>query len=270
VSVETTLAQGKAVWGMTIVDNKLYILRDRYGVDSYIDVYDAETLSRMQRPRHFPRFRGATDIASSARHVCIYVGDEVEKCVFKIGPVEGCDKWPLENHKPWCVSVTFRDNVLVTLYDINAVMEFRADGKCLRQINLELAGIVRAQQALQVTANQLMVCHAASRISQVDSDGTVIRCHGGLSASTGQPIHGPCHLAVDQNNFVYAADVLYRRVGVYSPALDFVREAVSDAQLKWWPIRVYVDNGRRRLFVADNNFDGHKYTAGRVVVFSLQ
>lgn len=268
--MKTTLAQGKAVWGITLVDNKIYILRDRFGVDSYVDVYDAETLCRVPCPRHFPRFRGATDIAASVRHSCLYVGDEVEKSVFKIGLLDGCDKWPLDNHKPWCISVTFRDTVLVTVYDINAIMEFRADGKCVRQMSLEMAGIVHAQQALQVTANQLIVCHATRRISLVDSDGTVIQCRGGVSLSTGQPIHGPCYLAVDQNHFIYAADVFYRRIVVYSPALEFVREVVCDAQLKWWPIRVFVDSDRKRLYVADNNFDGYKYTAGRVVVFSLR
>ena len=268
--VEATLAQGRAVWGMTIVDNKLYILRDRYGADSYIDVYDAETFAHMQSARHFPRFRGATDITASRHQMCLYVGDEVEKCVFKIGLVEGCDRWSLENHKPWCVSTTFRDNLLVTLYDIDAIMEFRPDGKCVRQMSLEMSGIVHSQQTLHVSANQLIVCHATRRVSLIDSDGTLIRSHGGVSASTGQPVHGPCYLAVDKNNFIYVADVLYRRVVVYSPSLEFVREVVCDTQLKWWPLRLHVDKDRRRLYVADNNFDGQKYIAGRVVVFSLR
>ena len=40
--------------------------------------------------------------------------------------------------------------------------------------------------------------------------------------------------------------------------------------LNWWPTRLFVDSVRRRLYVADSNFDGQKYTAGRVVVFSLR
>jgi len=76
--VLTTLATGKTVWGVASVDNRLYVLRDRYGArHSYIDVYDADTFSRVAAPRHFPRFRGATDLASSERHSCLYVGDEV-------------------------------------------------------------------------------------------------------------------------------------------------------------------------------------------------
>ena len=268
--VEATLAQGRAVWGITIVDNKLFILRDRYGGDSYIDAYDAETLTRTQSARHFPRFRGATDITGSTRDTCLYVGDEVEKCLFRIGLVEGCDKWSLENHKPWCVSMTFRGNVLVTLYDVDAIMEFRPDGRCVRQMSLELAGITHAQQTLHPSANQLVVCHATRRVSLVDSDGTLIHTHGGVSPSTGQPLHGPCYLAVDDHNFIYVADVLHRRVAVHCAALDYVREVVRHTQLKWWPLRLFLDEDRRRLYVADNDFDGQKYTAGRVVIFSLR
>ena len=119
---------------------------------------------------------------------------------------------------------------------------------------------------MQVCANQVIVCHATSRISIVDSDGTTIRCRGG----DGGDEHGPCYMAVDQNNFLYAADVLHRRVAVYSPALDVVGEAVGQDDLNWWPTRLFVDRFRQRLYVADCNFDGQKYTAGRVVVFSLR
>jgi len=268
--VETTISEGKAVWGMTIVDNKLYVLRDRLLTRSLIAVYDAETLTRMLNPRHFPRFRGATDITSSARHSCLYVGDEVDKCLFKIGLTRGCDRWSLGAHKPWCVSITSRDNVLVTLYDVNAIMEFRADGACVRRLSLEQVGIVRPQQTLQVPRGQLIVCHDTRRISFLNSDGSLIHTHGGVNSSfVGQPILGPCYLAADQN-FIYVADVVHRRVAVYSSAMDLLREVVPAAQLRWWPLRLLVDGVRRRLYVADNDFDGQKYIAGRVVVFNLR
>jgi len=211
-------------------------------------------------------------MAGSARQTCLYVGDEVERCLFKVGLADGCERWSLDNHKPWCVSVTFRDNVLVTLYDADAIMEFRADGKCVRQMCLELAGIAHVQQALHVSANLLLVCHATRRVSLVDADGTLVDSHGGVSATTGQPVHGPCHLAVDLNDqHVYVADVLHRRVAVHSASsLQFIRAVVADTQLRWWPLRLFVDKDRRRLYVADNNFDGQKYTAGRVVVFALR
>jgi len=122
---------------------------------------------------------------------------------------------------------------------------------------------------VQVSAHRVIVCHATSRISVVDSDGTLIQSCGGDDES-GAPAHGPCYMAVDENNFLHAADVLYRRVAVYSPALEPVRELVGASELNWWPTRLFVDSVRRRLYVADSNFDGQKYTAGRVVVFSLR
>jgi len=80
----------------------------------------------------------------------------MERSVFKIGLAGGLHAWSLMNHKPWGISVTFRDNVLVTLYDINVIVEIRADGEYVRQINLEMAGIVNAQQTLQVSPNQVI------------------------------------------------------------------------------------------------------------------
>jgi len=166
----TTLANGKTVWGIAAVDSRLYVLRDRYGARySYVDVYDADSLQRVAAPRHFPRFRGATDLAASARRSCLYVGDEVERAVFKVGVVDGrpiVREWSLLDHKPWGVSVTYRDNVLVTLYDVNVVVEMRPDGEFVRQINLETAGIVRAQQTLQAgRSGRTAGCSTATRRS---------------------------------------------------------------------------------------------------------
>jgi len=102
----------------------------------------------------------------------------------------------------------------------------------------------------------------------VDSDGTLLQSCG--RADPQHADHGPCYLAVDENHYIYAADVLHRRIAVYSPALELVREVVGRSQLNWWPTRLFIDSRRRRLYVADSNFDGQKYTTGRVVVFSLR
>jgi len=54
-----------------------------------------------------------------------------------------------------------------------------------------------------------------------------------------------------------------------SPTLSFVREIVSHDQLKWEPVRLFLDVDTRRLYVADNEWKDGKYTAGRVVVVQL-
>ena len=79
----------------------------------------------------------------------------------------------------------------------------------------------------------------------------------------------PCHLAVDDNEFVFVADVNNRRVTLLSPTLEYVRQVVSRDQLKGWPGRLCLDTERRVLYVAENEAKDDEFTAGRVVAFSV-
>ena len=107
---------------------------------------------------------------------------------------------------------------------------------------------------------------------KISSDGRhVVQSHGGhWSSDTGQ-YDGPAHLAVDDNEFVFVVDCGNRRVTLLSPTLEYVRQVVSRDQLKWLPGRQCLDVQRRRLYVADDEWDvdKHEFTAGRVVVFSV-
>jgi len=77
-------------------------------------------------------------------------------------------------------------------------------------------------------------------------------------------------LAVDDNEFVFVADLNNRRVTLLSPTLNYIRRVVSRDKLKWLPFHLHLDVQRRRLYVADNEPKGDgKFTAGRVVVFSV-
>ena len=79
----------------------------------------------------------------------------------------------------------------------------------------------------------------------------------------------PAHLAVDDNEFVFVADVFNRRVTLLSPTLSYIRQVASSDKLKWRPCRLHLDVQRRRLYVVDTEVKDGKYTAGRVVVFSV-
>ena len=81
--------------------------------------------------------------------------------------------------------------------------------------------------------------------------------------------NGSVYLAVDENGFVFVADYNNYRVLLLSPALTYVREVVSREQLKWKPMRLFLDVDRRRLYVADNKWEDGKFTVGRVVVISV-
>jgi len=73
-------------------------------------------------------------------------------------------------------------------------------------------------------------------------------------------------LAVDKDEFIYVADSNNKRVLLLSPTLSFVREIVSSDQLKWNPIRLFLDVDTRRLYVTDSGWYGG---AGRAVVVQL-
>ena len=74
---------------------------------------------------------------------------------------------------------------------------------------------------------------------------------------------------VDDNEFVFVTDLLNRRVTLLSPTLGYIRHVVASDDLKWHPYALCLDTQRRRLYVADNEYKDGKYTAGRVVVFSV-
>jgi len=76
-------------------------------------------------------------------------------------------------------------------------------------------------------------------------------------------------LAVDDNEFVFVVDHYNRRVTLLSPTLEYKRQVVTYDQFRWRPIRLCLDVQRRCLYVVDNEWKDGKYTAGRVVVFSI-
>jgi len=63
-------------------------------------------------------------------------------------------------------------------------------------------------------------------------------------------MYTPMHLAVDRNGFVFVADCNNCRVLLLSPELTYVCEVASREQLKGEPQRLYLDDDRRRLYVA--------------------
>jgi len=104
----------------------------------------------------------------------------------------------------------------------------------------------------------------------ISSEGHVIKSFGGRRGSSSQEMNEPCHLAVDENEFVYVADSNNRRVLLLSPSLIFVRQVVSSEELAWQPIAVHLDVSRRHLYVADGDCQHcGRCATGRVVIFSV-
>jgi len=163
--------------------------------------------------------------------------------------------------------------VLVTCAVVRKIKEFSTDGKLKREIQLA-QDVVSPNHAIHLSNGQFVVCHGerddpAHRVCLVSSDGQVVKSFGGAKGSGSRQMYMPAHIAVNRNGFVYVADVNNHRVLLLSPSPSFVREVVSREQLKRGPLRLWLDEDRRRLYVANNQWEKDKYTSGQVVVIGV-
>jgi len=268
-----TLPDGEPVWGVTSLDNLLYVLRQR---SEEIEVYDKDSY-KLQRSITVPELIVGNHMIACVHNRCAYISDiaDTNKCIHRVGLPHGVDvtNWPV-NDIPLCLSVTDTHSVLVTCREVRKIKELTTDGKLLRQIQLS-EDVVSPWHTIQLSSGEFVVCHGdvddpLHRVCLIGSDGRVVKSYGGPVGSGTQQMNVPAHLAVDRNGFVFVADLINQRVLLLSPALTFVREVVSREQLKCWPLRLSLDSDRRRLYVAVNGGvkDG-KLTAGRVVVVSV-
>jgi len=269
-----TLPEGDAVWGVTSLDNRLYVLRNKSS--QQIEVYDTQSYRLLQR-LSVPLLGAMNDIVSCAHNRCLYIADGGKDSIHRVGlrivwlSRPDVRQWSV-NDTPAGLSVTDTHSLLVMCDEVSKIKEFSAEGKLLRQLELP-HDVVSPWHAIQSSSGAFVLCHGRAadplhRVCLVGADGQVVKSYGGPRGSDGQQMNVPAHLKVDRNGFVFAADHNNYRVLLLSPALTYVREVVSRGQLKWKPHRLFLDVDRRRLYVAVNVKVG-EFTAGRVVAFNV-
>jgi len=264
-----TLPEGNQVWGVTSLDNLLYVLRHKSS--QQISVYDTDYY-RLQRRINVSKLRGMADMTACAYNYCLYISGFTDKCVHRVAlPNVNVTQWPV-NDVAGGLSVTDTHSVLVTCREVRKIKEFTTHGRLIRQI--ELPQDVSPRHAVHLSSGEVTVCRGrianpVHGVYLVGTDGQVVKSYGGSQGSGSEQMNVPCHIAVDGNGFVFVADYNNRRVLLLSPALTYVREVVSSEQLTWKPIRLFLDDDIRQLYVADNKWDGKKFTAGRVVVIRV-
>jgi len=180
------------------------------------------------------------------------------------------------NDKTGYLSVNAAHNVMVTCREVHKIKEFSSHGKLLRELTLP-DDIINPWHTIQLRSGQFIVCHGSRmindpiyRVCMISADGRqIVHSHGGQQGSDIDRYDVPRHLAVDDNEFVYVVDMFNRRVKLLSPTLNYTREVVSTDQLKWKPLRLYLDKQRRRLYVTENDWKDITAIAGRVVVLSV-
>jgi len=255
---------------VTYLAGEIYLVKPKKR--DQVEVYDVVTY-RLQRCLTVPNARVFTDMTSCEHNRCVYIGDHIVQCVHRLDTQDAVTRWTV-NDKPCSLSVNAAHNVIVSCYVVRKVKEFGSHGDLLRELILP-DDVVNPWQAIQTRSGQFIVCHghlgdAVHRVCMMSDDGRhIVRSHGGQPGSDTGQYNVPAQLAVDDNEFVFVVDVNNRRVTLLTPTLEYVRQVVSCNQLKWWPRRVCLDKERRILYVADNEWKDGKYTAGRVVVFSV-
>jgi len=265
-----TLPEGRPVYGVTSLDNEIFLLRDKERDE--VEVYDVITYC-LQRCLTVPNARGFTDMTSCEHYHCLYIGDHIVECVHRLDVDGTATQWPV-NDVPECLSVNAAHNVIVTCPEVRKIKEFSSHGDLLRELTLP-DDVINPLHTIQSRSGQFIVCHGGPddpilRVCMISADGHhIVHSHGGQRGSGIDQYYGPVHLAVDNDERVYVVDIRNRRVTLLSPTLSYIREVVSSDQLKWYPVRLYLDVQGRRLYVTDIEFKDGDWTAGHVVVFSV-
>ena len=265
------LPEGDRVFGVTSLGEEIFVLRWN-SLEGKIEVYDVISF-RLQRCLSVPTSRLFTDITSCEHYRCLYASDQFIKCVHRLEVQGAATQWSV-NDVPAALSVNTAHNVLVTCAQSRKIKEFTSRGYLLREVTLP-EDVMTPWHAMLSDSGQFIVCHghvygSEHRVSKVSPDGRrVVHSHGGQRGSNIGQYYVPRHLALDNNEYVFVLDILNRRVTMLSATLEYVREVVTPAQVKWWPYRVCLDARRRRLYVTDNAFDDGVYTSGRVLIFSV-
>ena len=264
-----TLSEGKSVWGMTSLADKVYVLRKKKC--DQLEVYDID--HRFQRYITVPNLRGFSDMTSCEHYRCVYIADHVDECVHRLDEQGAATQWGVKD-KVRGLSVNAAHNVLVTCRAVGKMKEFSSHGDLLRELTLP-HHVINPLHSIQTRNGEFIVSHGyigdkVHRVSKISADGRdIVQSHGGQPGSDTGQYCMPVHLAVDNNDFVFVADLYNRRVTLLSPTLDYVRQVVPRDKLKWFPVRLYLDVSRRRLYVADSERKKDEWIAGRVVVFSV-
>jgi len=267
-----TLPEGESVWGVTLLAGELYLLRSK-GRDQ-VKVYDVISY-RLLRCLTVPDICSDTvvDMISCEHYRCVYIGDDDGECVHRLDAQGAFTRWAV-NDEPSGLSVNMAHNVIVACLVVHKIKEFSSHGDLLRELTLP-DDVINPWHAIQTRSGQFIVCHGDTddpvhRVCMMSADGRdIVHSHGGQKGSDAGQYYVPVHLAVDDNEFVFVADTNNRQVTLLSPTLQYVREVVSRDQLKWLPVRLCLDTERRLLYVVENEWKGRKWTAGRVVVFSV-
>jgi len=255
------LPSGGRVYGVTSLHENLFVLRaDR------IDVYTTTSDYALLDSLSVAGLKGHewNDLTSSVPRSCLYVADCAKNMIRALELGGSVQHWDVPDC-PSGVSVTPDNVLLVTCADSRQLLELNLDdGDRLRHVELS-EDIQRPLHAVKLTTGHYVVSHSSARglhgqhrVCVVDITGRALYSYGAQAGSGAGRLDLPCHLTVDNEEFVFVADSSNKRIVLLSRAMQSVREYAGSLS---HPRRLHLERATRRLYVSE--------FGGRVVVVQL-
>ena len=271
IKTEAGEKDNKAISGLTILDEELFILSER---SSEVEVYDSTKLT-FSRRWNMRELINPWDIGSCDRNKCLYIfdckGSSAE--ILRVDPNGNLIKKWSTGKDYGRLSVTGDSNIILT--GVKTLKEYSPDGQLVRELNLSSdASILAPSRAIKLANGQFMVSHGSGdaelhRVCVVDAAGKLQKSFGEKRGSAITQMDCPVYFVVDGNGFVMVADRRNSRVLLLDSDLTFKREILSKEKHGFRDVnRILLDEPSGRLFVSDNDWHSTKKD-GRILVFSF-
>ena len=231
-----------------VVKRELYVVSSR---SSDVKVYDAVTfefksefqVTGLSDPFSITSINQSLFISNNGYVYRIDIGDKKVSTKWKVGGSSNR------------LSVTKRENVLVTLFHSNQLHVYTPLGTLLIsiQLSLEMHG---PRHAIYLDGEDRFLFSQAidggsHRVCKIDQHGQLVNSYGGGAGSDTGQLYGPRQLAVDQNGFVFVACMDGKKVVLLDAELKFVKD-INPLSVKFNEIlTVCLDEHRGYLYVYD-------------------
>lgn len=274
----STLPVGQPVYGVQPIGDEIFVVRDS---TPYIEVYDRNTF-RPKRNITVAGMRGPYDMVQSGPYqASLFIADWFNgNNLFRVQIPQGIvSNWSTLEDSFTTLglarsnSYTGGANIVVTASVSKKVKTFGVSGNVVDEVTV--SAIPSPRQSIRVRQNRYAVCHGYGpppelhRVCLVDGgSGAVDRCYGGTNGSDVGQLDTPGRLEPFKRDCILVADTANQRVVALNKNLEHVRDLIPFGIDR--PYRLYFDEERDLLYVADNKVDHQGYAvSGRVTVFLL-
>ena len=272
-------SEGGPVYGVGAIGDNVYVIHESR---SSIEVFSGHRNGfKLKHLINVTGMNGPYDMVLSTRDSSAFVVDWFDAnntFQIKLRPVNLVNKWSFNPGTYTSVGLSMsqpQQRILVTESQTNKIKEFSLSGSLLGSVLLQ--NITSPRQAVKISAHLYAVCfgYAATEKHQVclvDGSGATLECFGGSPGNSATQLDVPARLFLRSDGSILVADSKNRRVlKLGSPLSGPAQVIVSASHGLSAPYRLFVDEGRHLLYVADNTLDpvtGY-VTTGRILVYKI-